>query len=383
MARIILGGYMVRYPLGGSLSSNLQWLVGLRRLGHEVWFVEKAGWTNSCYDPVRDVMSDDCSYGTATLQSLLQRFDLNERWAFVDASGRYHGLSRSRVAKVFASADLFIDRGAHGSWLDEAAGCSVRALVDGEPGANQMKMQASLAAGSPLPEYDLYYTVGLNVGSSASTAPTAGKDWRPLHQPVVTDLYPAYDAPRSGAPFTTVMKWRSHAPIVHDGQRFGQKDVELERFLELPRLTSATLELAVAGRDAPKNRLRDAGWRIRDAHAVTASYDSYGGYIAESSGEFAVAKHVFVSTNSGWFSDRSAAYLSSARPVVLQDTGFSAHLPCGNGLFAVLTIDEAVDALERIRADADRHRQGARAIALEHLDARRVLSRVLADAGVR
>ena len=43
MARIILGSYMFRYPLGGMLSWVLQYLLGLKDLGHDVYFVEKYG----------------------------------------------------------------------------------------------------------------------------------------------------------------------------------------------------------------------------------------------------------------------------------------------------------------------------------------------------
>ena len=147
MARIIVGSYMVRYPLGGMMSWVLQYLVGFQRLGHDVYFVEKSGYPNSCYDPAKKMMSDDCSYGIATLSSLLERFDLEGKWCFVDAAGRYHGLSRERVETVFESADLFVDMGTHGTWLDEAADTGLRVLVDGEPGFTQMKMEKRLAAG--------------------------------------------------------------------------------------------------------------------------------------------------------------------------------------------------------------------------------------------
>ena len=82
MARIILGSYMVRYPLGGMMSWVLQYLVGLQRLGHEVVFVEKAGWPDACYDPSQDVMTDDCTYGIES--SAL--FSKSTRWAIDGAS---------------------------------------------------------------------------------------------------------------------------------------------------------------------------------------------------------------------------------------------------------------------------------------------------------
>jgi hypothetical protein len=178
------------------------------------------------------------------------------------------------------------------------------------------------------------------------------------------------------------MNWQSYGPVTYNGQVYGHKDVEFEKFIDLPQQTAVPLEAAVSGNQTPRERLRRAGWRLRDAHAVTASFDSFRDYLAASRGEFGVCKNGFVATHSGWFSDRSAAYLANGRPVVLQETGFSAHLPCGRGLFAVQTADEAAAALEAIRGDYDRHARWARDVATEHLEASRVLGLFLSELGV-
>jgi hypothetical protein len=184
------------------------------------------------------------------------------------------------------------------------------------------------------------------------------------------------------APFTTVMNWRAHSTIRFGGQDFGQKDVEFARFLDLPARTAVPLEMAVAGDDVPADALRSKGWCLRSAHALTMSVESFQGYLRASRGEFSVCKNVFVATRSGWFSDRSAAYLASGRPVVMQDTGFSAHLPCGEGLFAVATVEEAAAALDEVAGNYLRHSRAARAIAEEHLAASTVLKRFLNELGV-
>jgi hypothetical protein len=178
------------------------------------------------------------------------------------------------------------------------------------------------------------------------------------------------------------MAWRAHEPLEHDGVVYGQKNVEFERFLDLPRRTSACFELAIGGMDPPLDRLRHAGWRTVDAEAVTVSFDSWREYIGRSRAEFTVCKNVFVATNSGWFSDRSAVYLACGRPVILQDTGFSDHLPCGEGLFAVRTVDEAAAAVERIQTDYARQSRAAREIAAEYLSAPKVLPPFLDQVGV-
>jgi hypothetical protein len=158
--------------------------------------------------------------------------------------------------------------------------------------------------------------------------------------------------------------------------------MEFERFMDLPLRTKIPLEVAVAGKNTPHQRLLDSGWRVRDAHEVTISFDSYLQYAAYSRGEFSICKHGYVATNCGWFSDRSSAYLASGRPVIVQDTGFGTHLPCGEGLFAFRTAEEAVAALETVQGDFERHSRAARAIAAEYLDAPKVLRGLLAEAGI-
>src|SRR5215470_13041861 len=208
------------------------------------------------------------------------------------------------------------------------------------------------------------YTVGRNIGTDSSLAPTARKQWRHVFHPVVIDLFPCSPA-SADAPFTTVMNWQSHEPSEFNGTMYGQKDVEFAKFIHLPKLTTAPLEISVSEKNVPIKQLQDCGWRIRNAHEVTVSFDSYAAYIRASQGEFSVCKNVFVATNSGWFSDRSAVYLASGRPVVMEDTGFSAHLPCGEGLIAVHTVDEAARSLDEIAGDYTRHSNRAREIAVE------------------
>jgi hypothetical protein len=201
MARIVLGSYLVRYPLGGMMSYVLQYLVGFARLGHEVYFVKKSGYPNSRYDPLRNVISNDCSFGTTAANALLERFSLGRRWCFVDQQRRYYGLSRTEIEDVFRTADLFIDMGTHGAWLCEATS-GVRVLLDGEPGFTQIKMENRRAAGEAIDQYDHYYTCGANIGKPPCTAPTAGRKWHLLWHPVLVDLFPI-SAPPAGASFTT------------------------------------------------------------------------------------------------------------------------------------------------------------------------------------
>jgi hypothetical protein len=132
----------------------------------------------------------------------------------------------------------------------------------------------------------------------------------------------------------------------------------------------------------PVDELRQAGWRLRNGPESTLTFNRWRDYIGSSRGEFSVVKNAYVATNSGFFSDRSACYLASGRPVVMQETGFSAHLPCGRGLFAVRNVEEAAAAIEEICVNYDAHARAAREIASDYLDATRVAARMLREVGL-
>jgi hypothetical protein len=377
MARIVVGSYMVRYPLGGMMSYVLQYLSGFARLGHEVWFVEKASYPNACFDPRRNAMTDDAATGVGVVSGALGRLGLDDRWCFVDYAGAYYGVDRATIQEVLRTADVFVDMGTHGAWLDEVRrGGALAVLLDGEPGYTQIRLEARRRRGEDVDVYDRYYSNGWNVGTPRSPAPTAGLTWRHLPHPVDTSAVPAAGPARVG-PVTTVMNWQSHEPVTFDGRSYGQKDVEFDKFIGLPGLVDLPLEVAVAGGNVPRAALSSRGWRLSDAHAVTASLDSFAAYVGASSAEFSVCKNVFVALHTGWFSDRSAFYLASGRPVILQDTGFSEHLPTGAGLFAVEDVDAAARALVLVATDGPRQRRAARDLACDLLDVKPVLSRFL------
>jgi hypothetical protein len=381
MARIVLGTYAFRYPLGGMLSWQLQWAVGLRRLGHEVLLAEKSGYANACFDPVRLISSDDCSYAVEAVPRLLAQHGLH-RWCYVDYAGNYFGLGRKDVEEFLRGADALIDLGTHGAWVEEAAaGSCITVLVDGEPGYTQMRRELTRESGKHVAAFDYYYSNGAALAGGAYTGPTDGKSWRAVWNPVVVDLF-GHEPPPPNAPFTTVMRWQTHAAMKYGGRTWGQKDVEFAKFMDLPRRCNARLELAVSGGTDMREALGAAGWAINSAREITLSYDGYVDYINRSAGEFSVCKEAYVALRTGWFSDRSAAYLAAGRPVVMQETGFSTYLPCGEGLFAVNTVDEAAAAITEIQRDYARHSTAARRLAREHLDAAVVLPRLLKQIGL-
>jgi len=151
MARIIMASYLIRYPVGGYQSWMLQWLLGFKKLGHEVYFVEKAGWENSCFNPLTGQESNDPSYGIASVRNLFKRFGLDNQWCYISFDGTYYGMSRKQIEIIFRSADLYLDHMDGREWAEEAQHARIRVMVDGEPGFNQMIIEQREEAGIFIP----------------------------------------------------------------------------------------------------------------------------------------------------------------------------------------------------------------------------------------
>jgi hypothetical protein len=371
--KIVCSGYLVRHPLGGHSWHHLQYLVGFRRLGHEVTFYEEYGWPDSCYDPARDRMTATPDYGLAYTREVLGRFGLDGRWCYLAEDGTAHGMAPEQLAQACREGDVYFNLSCMNS-IAEAGECRRRVAIDTDPVFTQV---GGHGLAGQFSGYHILFTFGENVHRPGCAMPTAGQRWLPTRQPVVLDLWPV-GPPNPSAPFTTVMNWSAYGDREHAGRVYGQKDREFEPFFALPRRTGEAMEIAV-GSPPPgvADRLAAGGWRLADPLAVTRTPWTYQDYLRDSRAEFCVAKHGYVTTRCGWFSERSCSYLASGRPVVVQDTGFSDFLPCGRGLLAFRTPAEAAEAIRTLRDDYEDHCRAARALAEEYFDARRVLTELL------
>lgn len=384
--RIVVTGLAATYPLGGVSWDYLAYVDGFRRLGAEVFYLEDTG--SWFYQPAAATYSEDPSANLAYLRAALARLDAADcDWAVRAPDGSLHGPGAARVSRACRGADLFLN--VSGScWLrDEYRGARRTAYLDTDPGFTQATLQAvergtateeQRFSAALVRQHDRFLTYAEAIDDPTCAVPRCGLAWRPTRQPIVLDRWPV-EPPPAGAPYTTVMSWAHGraAPVIDGVERAG-KDAEMARFLDLPQRAGVPLEIAVGG-EPPTALLAAHGWRVVDAWSRSTDLDVYQQYLRASRGEWSVAKQVYVVLRSGWFSTRSAAYLASGRPVVVQDTGWSAHYPTGAGLFAFATIDEAAAALTAIEADYPRHAAAARAVAERELDAHRVLSRLLAD----
>ncbi|MFN8643256.1 MAG: ABC transporter ATP-binding protein [Candidatus Binatia bacterium] len=384
--RVVVTGLVAAYPLGGVSWDYLAYVDGFRRLGAEVLYLEDTGaWF---YQPAAETYGDDPRANLAYLERGLARIEASDvRWAVRAPDDAVYGPAAGAVGAFCRGADLFLN--VSGScWLrDEYRGARRTAYLDTDPGFTQATLQAvergtasadQRFSAALIHQHDRFLTYAEAIDDADCRVPRCGLAWKPTRQPIVLDRW-RVEPPPPGAAYTTVMSWAHGraAPVIDGVERAG-KDAEMLRFLDLPARSGVPLELAVGGRP-PRDELAARGWRVVDAWPRSATMDVYQDYLRGSRGEWSVAKQVYVALRSGWFSTRSAAYLASGRPVVVQDTGWSAHYPHGEGLFAFATLDEAAAALAAVEADHARHAAAARAVAEQELAAERVLSRLLRD----
>ena len=254
-------------------------------------------------------------------------------------------------------------------------------FIDGDP----MFCQIGLLDGSNpqyagrLRDHHSHFTFGLSVGQPSCPVPVDGITWRPTVQPIALDHWPVTPAPPH-APWTTVMNWSSYPPKTWEGRPYGQKDLEFKKFFNLPKTTSAHFKLAMGlGVDAqrPADHLRQIGWDLVEPQDVVPDHLTYRTFLQNSAAEWSVAKHGYVEGQTGWFSCRSACYLAMGRPVVVQETGWTKHLPSGQGALAFTDLAEAVDAIARVTRDYAHHAQAARRMAEEHFEAKQVCQQLL------
>jgi glycosyltransferase involved in cell wall biosynthesis len=374
----IVAGYLIGNPLGGHVLSILHYLVGLKRLGYDVVFVECFEWSNRCFNPRTQTRSDDPSYGIGELCRYFRELDIG-RWCYVDINGTFHGVTREEMTRICRESALLLSLWTV-TWLPEFMECRKRIFIDLDPGFTQFAMLPTPSRStpwyaSPL-DFHFRFSYGSRIGKPDCPIPTHGLSWLPTRPPVALELLPYRFTPNAGF-FTTVMSWSARKPIVYEGVEYGQKDVEFWRIADLPTRVGPIFEIALAGDSAPRARIAAAGWRIADPREVTATIWTYRDYIAQSRGEFSVAVNLEVKSRSGWFSDRTAAYLASGKPAIVQDTGFSESLPCGEGLLAFNTPDEAIAAVNAVNRNYEGHCRAARYVAEEFFDSDKVLQGLL------
>ena len=358
----------------GSTWVPMQYVLGFERLGVECFWVDHLG----SIDPLEHVHS--LEYLARRFDWTAREFGFGDRYCLVCEGGKRHfGLSESGLAEVAREAEALLALSGSKRLPADSPLLRVprRAYFDLDPGFTQMWAAGKKDLG--LDQFQLFFTVGLNVDGPGFEIPTGGIDWQPVFPPVVLDQWPARFDARCRR-FSTIADWWGSQFSRFRGELYSGKREEFLRFLEVPRKANALFEVALSiyQKDSDDLRLLDqSGFEIRNPAIVAGDPYSYREFIQTSRAEFSVAKGGYVKSRGGWFSDRSACYLASGKPVLVQSTGLEEHLPTGKGLLTFRTVEEALAGIEAINADYPAHCEAARTLAEKYLDSDRVLRQIL------
>jgi hypothetical protein len=377
---IVVGGYIVAYPLGGMTWHHLNYLLGLHELGHEVWFLEDSGSYSYPYNPVTWESSADSTYGRAYLERTFAEYGLPPRWCYYsEFEDKHYGLDKNGLHDLLKRADLMLCVSGVTPLRDSRPRSKRTAVIDTDPVFTQLRMRHDADFLNYYKQFDAVATFGKLIGTPACPLPTHGIHWIGTNQPISLPHWPVANHPSNA--FTTIGKWEhtSDRNLEFNGKRFlSSKGVEWMKMLELPRQVKWDMTMGMlAIPEETAKTFSSHGWKLVDPAGATLSCRSYAQFIRGSAGEFTVAKEIYAGLPSGWFSDRSSAYLASGKPVVAQASGYDQWLPTGEGLFSFTNLSEAADALNRIGSDYPVHAIAARRIATQHMDARIVLADLL------
>jgi hypothetical protein len=409
--RIVVTGLIAQHPqLGGIAWHYMHYILGLGRLGHDVFYFEDSGeWPYALAGGPRqtDWVACDFRQNVSHLERVMRRFGLDSKWAYRNAAaGKWYGMSDQKRDSIINTADVIINVSGSVDRPETYRKRAVLVYVDTDPVFTQTKVALGTEAShrfgaqrtlnadyfkrwrerllaSRVALHDVHFSFGEKLSSKI---PSTQFLWRPTRQPIVIDEWATNVSPR--ASFTTVMSWTSYRPLVWKGQIYGQKDVEFERFRSLPGcVPGVPLELAIGSMLHPDweggngslllSSLGSSGWGLTNAFEVCTDLDTYRSYIVHSKGEWSVAKNGYVVGQPGWFSERSACYLAAGRPVILQDTGFSSVIPTGRGVLSFSTLDQAVSAIREVSADYERHSRAAAEIAASFFASDHILTNLL------
>jgi|SRR6266550_11471 len=384
--KIIVFGIAFWYPLAGVTYQFLHYLIGLRRLGYDPYYIEDSGrWV---YDPRPEIddWTPDVTGNINTVAPVLEAHGFAGRWAFRGnyPGGQCYGMSEEQILRTYREADALLNVTGAQEIREEHLACPRRIYIESDPVASQIGVslgnEKTIAA---LGAHEVHFSFGENLGAPDCGVPVERFRWLPTRQPVVLDLWENH---RGGdrAAYTTIAAWRNKGKdISYRGETYyWSKDREFMKVIDLPRRCSVPFELAVGVGEEILRLLREQGWLQVNSVDLSKDINRYRTYIQNSRAEFTVAKDQNIRLRSGWFSDRSVCYLAAGRPVVTQETGFSNILPTGKGLFGFTTMEDILAAVDAIESDYEGNCRAAHEIATEYFAAEKVLGSLTERAGL-
>jgi hypothetical protein len=371
--------------IAGNTWAFLQYVIGLDRLGVETFWVD--------YQPTLDPRlpaqngrarpHEDChsvDYVRERFHKMAQAFGFERRYCIVYDEPTGYGMTEAALVELASEADLLLNIAGPLPSNSPLLRIGRRAYVDLDPGFTQIwAYQLDLG----LDQYQFFFTVGQNVGGPEFRIPSLGIAWEPIFPPVVLDLWPAHIDP-SCERLSTIGDWHGSQHAHFGGERYGGKREEFIRFLDVPRRARRPVEVALC---MFQHDYEDLGllqrnkWVVRDPYLYAGDLESYREFIQFSRAEFSAAKGGYVKSRSGWVSDRTACYLASGKPAVIQSTQLEDHLPTGMGLLTFETVDEASAALEEVDDRYLEHCHASRLMAETYFDSAIVLASILDRVG--
>jgi hypothetical protein len=382
--KIIIFGILFWYPLAGVTYQFLHYMIGLRRLGYDPYYIEDSGrWV---YDPQIDALSPSAAGNINMVAPVLEAHGFSGKWAFRGSypGGECYGMTEEQILRLYREADAFLNVTGAQEIREEHMVCPRRIYVESDPFAAQVGVaQGNAGTIAALAAHDTHFSFGENLGAEDCLVPIERFRWLPTRQPVALDLWDHASGSERGS-YTTITTWHNkNKDLDYQGDTYyWTKDREFLKFVDLPLRRSTRFELAVWVDEDVKQLLQRNGWSLVHSMELSRNVDSYRDYILNSRGEFTVARDQYVRPNTGWFSDRSACYLAAGRPVITQETGFSKFLPSGKGLFGFRTMDDVLAAIDAIESDYDGHCRAAREIGAEYFATERVVSSLMERAGL-
>jgi hypothetical protein len=386
--RIVVMGFMGSMPIAGVIWQHVHYIVGLRRLGHEVFYIEDSA--RLPYNPETFEVNNEFDYASQLLDRLSREFDFKNNWAFC---ARYlkenptAGLSLKRIRALYREADAILNICGTQEFNDDLAQSDRILYIESDPGVEQIKIDKRVRSTiAYLRKHRALFTFGENIGTKNFPVPLHDFKWWPTRQPVVTDLWKTNRGPEPTAIFTSVANWSTSGlkDISWRGKKYlWSKSREFLRFVAAPKKSGENFELATDIKDGKtRNKFLRNGWRFTSPLQMSVDYWLYRDYVRRSKGEFTVAKDQYVRLNTAWFSDRSACYLAAGRPVIMQETGFTKIFGGNAGLLSFRSLEEIVEGVKMINGDYAKHSRAARNLAREYFEAEKVLRSLLERAGI-
>ena len=376
---IFLGcGFAAKYREGGgNFSVPLQWMLGLRRLKLDAIWLELLPATD---DPEADQARIDNFQRQLRAHGLAGRYCLLYQKPAASTheldAMRCIGMSKRTLLDRLAGPNtlLNLSYSIHPPFLLQF---ERRIFCDLDPSEIfywMTKMELGQSS------HDEFWTIGLNVKESDCQLPKSSLRWKTFYPLADTKLLQSQPRPRLSK-FTTIGQWYWSGAVEVAGEFPDlSKRVMFEPYLGLPaRVPEAQFELAmnISPDDPERARLQRLGWRVVDPHRVARTPNAYRRYMASGLAEFTAIKGVDVAWQTGWVSDRAAAFLALGRPVITEDTGAARYLPRESGFRFIRNIDQAEEAVKEVLRDWPRLSKQARSCAVDVFDSEKNLGKIL------